>query len=187
MSKTLRTHIEKIVNLTDQEFDFINSLFAQKSYKKGQYIFQEGDNFAKHYFIGKGLLKLVFMDNDMYEHIVGFAMEDWWESDFEAFYTQQKTTMSLICLENTDVSYITYENYIKLCNELPKMERFFLEKAYYGFIAAQKRILFTLTSNTKERYQQLLKRYPTLVQRVPKSQLAAYLGVSRETLSRLAL
>ncbi|NQD72307.1 Crp/Fnr family transcriptional regulator, partial [Sphingobacterium shayense] len=62
-----------------------------------------------------------------------------------------------------------------------------LEKAYFGFIAAQKRILSTLTSNTKERYQQLIEKHPTLVQRVPKSQLAAYLGVSRETLSRLSL
>jgi len=187
MFETLRIHIEKIVKLTDQEFDFIRSLFRHKFYKKGQYIFQEGDNFAKHYFIGKGLLKLVYTDTDMHEHIVGFAMEDWWESDFEAFYTQQKTTMSLICLENSDVLYITYENYLTLCRDLPKIERFFLEKAYFGYIAAQKRILSTLTSDTKERYQQLIERYPTLVQRVPKSQLAAYLGVSRETLSRIAL
>lgn len=187
MYDALRIHIEKIINLTDQEFDFTRSLFSYRSYKKGQYLFQEGDKFAKHYFIYKGLLKLVYTDSNTREHIVGFAMEDWWESDFEAFYNQQKTTMSLICLEDSQVLYITYEKYTKLCNDLPKIEHFFLEKAYNGFIAAQKRILSTLTSDTTVRYQQLMERYPNLVQRVPKSQLAAYLGVSRETLSRLIL
>lgn len=187
MFEILRNHIEKIVPLTDHEFEFVSSLFTVKSYKKNHFIFQEGENLSRHYFVCKGLLKLVYTDSDAREHIVGFAMEDWWESDFEAFYMQQKTSMSLICLENTDVLYITLENYTRLCSTLPKMEHFFLEKAYFGFIAAQKRILSTLTSNTKERYQQLIEKHPTLVQRVPKSQLAAYLGVSRETLSRLSL
>lgn len=95
--------------------------------------------------------------------------------------------MSLICLENTDVLFIGFENYINLVRTLPKIEHFFLEKAYFGFIAAQKRIISSLTSDTKERYHQLIERHPTLVQRVPKSQLAAYLGVSRETLSRITI
>eukprot|EP01132_Coremiostelium_polycephalum_P011612 gene11612-14218_t len=67
------------------------------------------------------------------------------------------------------------------------MERFFLEKANFGFIGAQRRIISWMTSNAKERYLQLLKKYPSLIQRVPKSLLATYLGVSRETLSRLSL
>jgi len=55
-----------------------------------------------------------------------------------------------------------------------------------GFIASQQRILSLLSSNAKERYEQLLNQYPSLFQRIPKSQLALYLGVSRETLSRLS-
>ena len=186
MLEILRDHIQKIIPLSNSEFEFVSSCFTEKSYKKGQYIFQEGAYLSRHYFICKGLLKLVFIDSDAREHIVGFAMEDWWESDFEAFYLQKKTSMSLLCIEDTDVLYITFENYKKLCNTLPKIEHFFLQKAYLGFIAAQNRILSSLTSDTKERYVQLLERYPSLAQRVPKSQLAAYLGVSRETLSRLS-
>jgi len=186
MTEILRTHIEEIMPLTDEEFEFVSSLFTAKSYKKNQFIFQEDEYLSRHYFVCRGLLKLVYTDSDAREHIVGFAMEDWWESDFEAFYTQQKTTMSLVCLEDTDVLFITFENYSKLCSVFPKIKHFFLEKAYFGFIASQKRILSSLTSNTKERYQQLVDKYPSLVQRVPKSQLATYLGVSRETLSRLS-
>lgn len=187
MFDILRSHIEKIIPLTDPEFKLIASSFTARSYKKGQYLFQEGELLDRHYFICKGLTKLVYTDTDAREHIIGFAMEDWWESDFEAFYLQKKTTLQLICLEHTDVLFITLESYKALCQALPKLEHFFLEKAYFGFIAAQKRILSTLTSNTTERYRQLIERYPSLVQRVPKSQLAAYLGVSRETLSRISL
>lgn len=93
--------------------------------------------------------------------------------------------MSLECLEDTEVLCFSFEDYKKLCDGLQKMERFFLEKANFGFIAAQRRIISWLTSSAQERHEQLLKQYPTLIQRVPKSQLAAYLGVSRETLSRL--
>lgn len=187
MHDILKNHIEKIIPLTDSEFEFVAPLFTPKVYRKGQFIFHEGEYLTKNFFLCRGLVKLVYNDSDAREHIVSFAMEDWWETDFEAFYTQKKTTMSLICLEDTDVLFITYDDYKHLCNALPKIEHFFLEKAYFGFIAAQKRILSALTLNTAERYRQLIERYPNLIQRVPKSQLAAYLGVSRETLSRISI
>ena len=88
------------------------------------------------------------------------------------------------CLEDTDALGITLADFRGLCAALPKMEHFFMEKSIAGFMAAQRRILSLLTSSAKERYEQLVKRQPSLLQRVPKSQLAAYLGVSRETLSR---
>ncbi|WP_233524472.1 Crp/Fnr family transcriptional regulator [Mucilaginibacter conchicola] len=181
----LRQHIERIVALTDEEFAFIARHFSSRKYKKHQYIIQEGDEVKYHYFILKGLTKLVYTDDTAKEHIVSFAMEDWWESDFLAFYTQTKATMALICLEDTEVLCLNLEDYKKLCDGLQKMERFILEKANFGFLGAQRRIISLLTSNAKERYEQLIKLYPNLVQRVPKAQLAAYLGVSRETLSRL--
>ncbi len=185
MLETLRKHIEKIVPLTDAEATLILNHFSLKRYKKHQFIIQEGDAVNHHYFIVSGLTKLVYNDSAGKEHIVSFAMEDWWESDFYAFYTQTPATMSLICLEDTVMCCLTLDDYRKLCDEFSKMQKFFLEKANFGFLAAQRRILSWLTSNTTERYEQLLKQYPALVQRVPKSQLAAYLGVSRETLSRL--
>jgi CRP-like cAMP-binding protein len=181
----LREHIEKIVALTDEEYAFVNSHFKPKKYKKHQFLIQQGEVVACHYFVLKGLLKLVFTDDTDKQHIISFAMEDWWESDFYAFYTQTKATMSLECLEDTEVLCLSLEDYKMLCDGLQKMERFFLEKATFGFLGAQRRIISSLTSDIKERYEQLLKQYPSLIQRVPKSLIAAYLGVSRETLSRL--
>jgi CRP-like cAMP-binding protein len=185
MLNQLRTHIEKIVPLNDKEFELISSFFVCKKYKKHQFLIQEGEWVTNNYFVLKGLLKLIYNDDNGKEHIVGFAMEDWWETDFSAFYLQTKATMSLLAVEDTEVLCITLENYKKLCVALPKIEHFFLEKAYMGFIASQQRIISTMTTGIKERYGQLVQKYPSLVQRVPKTLLAAYLGVSRETLSRL--
>lgn len=186
MHNILREHIQKIVTLSDDEFAFVLTQFTTKKFRKHQFLIQEGEPVKFHYFVVSGLLKLVYTEDTGKQHIVSFAMEDWWESDFYAFYTQTPATMSLECVEDTEVFCLSLDGYKKLCDELPKMQRFFLEKATFGFIGSQRRIISWLTSNAQERYEQLLKRYPSLIQRVPKSLLAAYLGVSRETLSRLS-
>ncbi len=180
-----RDHIEAIVQLTDEEFDYIYSLLVIKEYKKNQLIIREGETVNYNYFILEGLVKLTFTDFSGKQHIVSFAMEDWWETDFPAYLNQTKASMDLHCLEATTVLCLSFENFNQLCARINKMESFFLRKASLGFIAAQKRILSLLTANAKERYERLIKLQPKLLQRVSKSQLAAYLGVSRETLSRI--
>jgi CRP-like cAMP-binding protein len=187
MHHELRTHIEKIVPLTDDEFAFVQAHFITKKFKKHQFLIQEGESVKYSYFVVSGLLKLVHTDDSGKQHIVSFAMEDWWESDYLAYFTQSPATMSLECLEDTEVCCFTLEDYRTLCAELQKMQYFFLQKANFGHIGSQRRILSLLTANAQERYEQLLKQYPALFQRVPKSLLAAYLGVSRETLSRFSL
>lgn len=186
MHQILREHIEKIVPLSEDEFAFIAAHFTVKKFRKHQFLIQEGEDVKYSYFVVSGLLKLVHTDDTGKQRVVSFAMEDWWESDYYAYFTQTKATMSLECLEDTEVLCLLLEDYKKLCDSSQKMQRFFLEKANFGFIGSQRRIISWLTSNSKERYEQLLKQYPSLIQRVPKSLLAAYLGVSRETLSRLS-
>ncbi len=186
MQEKLRKHIEKIVPLTDDEFAFVASHFTLKNFKKREFLIQEGESVKYAYFVVSGLLMLVFADESGKQHIVSFAMEDWWESDFLAYYSQTSATMSLQCIENTQVFCLSLQDYQKVCSGLQKMEHFFLKKSNAGHIGSQQRILTFLSSNAKERYEQLIKQYPSLVQRVPKTLLASYLGVSRETLSRLS-
>ncbi|KFF05692.1 Crp/Fnr family transcriptional regulator [Flavobacterium reichenbachii] len=185
MKEKLRTHIEKITALTDDEFEFVCKHFSSKKFKKHQFLIQKGDPVKHSFFVISGLLKLVYTDNESKEHVVSFAMEDWWESDYYAYFTQTEATMSLECLEDTEVLCFTLEDYKNLCAGSQKMQSFFLEKANFGFLGSQRRIISWMTSNSKARYENLLKQYPSLFQRVPKSLIASYLGVSRETLSRL--
>lgn len=185
MQEKLREHIEKRVLLTDEEFAFVLDHFRVKRFEKHQFLVQEGERVPYSYFVVSGLLKLVYTDESGKPHIVSFAMEDWWESDFGAFFTRNKATLSLECLEDTIVFCLSLDDFQKLCADLPKFERFFLQLAIASSMAAQQRILSLLATSAKERYEQLLSQHPALIQRVPKTQLASYLGVSRETLSRL--
>ena|SRR5690554_4612656 len=185
MKLELRGHIEEVMPVSDDQFNLIASYFVPQQFPKGKYVFRVGDRIPYTYFVVSGLLKLVHNDASGKEHILSFAMEDWWETDYYAFYQKGRATMSLKCLEETQVLRISLEDYHSLCASFPRIEHFFLQKATSGHIASQQRILSLLGSSAEERYAMLLKRFPSLLQRVSKSQLAAYLGVSRETLSRL--
>jgi CRP-like cAMP-binding protein len=181
----LRQHIEKTVKLTDEEFDIVSSYFVALQYQKKQYIFRQQERVSYVYFILSGLTMLVHTDDKGQEHILSFAMEDWWETDTGAFFQQTHTAMSLYCIEDTEMLRLSLEGYNAICARVPKMEHFFLQKANGGYIASQQRILSFQIADAASRYQWFLNRYPSLVHRISKTLLAAYLGVSRETLSRL--
>ena len=187
MKETLREHIEEIVQLTDDEFTYILSHFTPRTFKKHQIVVHQGDLVKYNFFILKGLMKSARTTPDGKEHIVQFAMENWWITDLEAFHNGINSKFTIDCLEETGTYALTLENKIKLCQELPKMEHFFHVKTTAGYIALQKRVLCFISSKAQDRYHNLIEQYPGLIQRVPKAMVASFLGVSRETLSRLAV
>ena len=186
MSTILRQHFEKITPLSDEEFEYILSHFTTKKLKKHQYLVQENDYVQYDYYVVSGLLKASHFDNDGKEYIMQFAMEDWWVTDYQAYFSAAKSTLNIDCIENTELLCLSLQNRDKLCAEMHKIEHFFRKKSNFGYVALQRRILSLLNSNAKERYEQFFQLYPSLFQRVPKTLIAAYLGVSRETLSRLS-
>ncbi|MFC6100389.1 Crp/Fnr family transcriptional regulator [Olivibacter domesticus] len=181
----LRRHIEQVVRLSDEEYAFVRQHFSIKYGKKGGLLIDKSEPVRYVYLVISGLLKLVYHDKTGREHIISFAMEDWWETDYPAWFSRQPASLSLQCIEDTQVYCLSLDSYQTICAKLQKMEHFFLQKANRGHMASQERILSFLTATPRERYEQVLRKQPTLLQRVPKVLLAAYLGVSRETLSRL--
>jgi len=65
------------------------------------------------------------------------------------------------------------------------VEHFFRWRTNKGYVAAQKRLLSFMNNDAKTRYEELMRLYPQLYSLDPKHLIAAYLGISRETLSRL--
>ena len=187
MSLELRQHFEKIISLTDQEFDYIFSHFTTKKLKKHQFLIQESNDVINDYFVVKGLLKAYYVDNAGKEHIMQFAMEDWWISDYQAYLSKTKATLNVDCIEDVELLCLSLHNRNKICSELHKIEHFFGQKSNTGYVALQRRLLSQLSNNAEERYRQLFSQYPNLFQRVSKTLIASYLGVTRETLSRFTL
>ena len=181
----LRTHVVKLASLTDAQFDYFFSFFKKKNFKKGQAIMSEGDTVDCEYFVISGCLKSFFINDDLKMSILQFAMPTWWASDYNALYNHTRATISVDCITDTEVLCLSNADREKLCGELHNAEHFFRWRTNKGYVAANKRLLSFMNSNVKCRYEELLKLYPELYNMVPKILIAAYLGVSRETLSRL--
>jgi CRP-like cAMP-binding protein len=89
------------------------------------------------------------------------------------------------CITDATVLCLTSADREKLCSEIHAVEHFFRWRTNKGYVASQKRLLSFMNNDARHRYEELLKLYPELYNLVPKNLIAAYLGVSRETLSRL--
>jgi CRP-like cAMP-binding protein len=184
MSQKLRQQIEKITPLTNTEFEYILSHFVPKKNRKHQFVVQEGQSVEYDFFIVEGCLKSYHTDSNGKVHIIQFGIEDWWITDYQAYYNQTSATLNIDCVEASDVLCLSYENREKLCSEMHKIEHFFRKKTNIRNVALQQRVLSLLCENAQERYDRLLEQYPLLFQKVPKHLIASYLGVTRETLSR---
>lgn len=184
VEKSLKDHLEKFTRITEKEFELVLQYFRHQQLKKNEYLIKSGASVDHTYWIKKGLVISSFNDSKGKEHIMQFAIENCWITDQQAFYNQSKAIFNIVCLEDSEVLCLSYTNREKLCADIPEMNTFFRKKANDSFVKQQKRLLTYMTSDAKERYDLLLQEYPGLVQRVPKKILAAYLGVTRETLSR---
>jgi CRP-like cAMP-binding protein len=181
----LKGHLAKTITLTNDEFNYFFSHFKPASFKKGQTIISEGDRVNCEYFVLNGCLKTFYVNEDQKMHILQFAMPTWWASDYGALYGGEKATVNLDCITDADVLCLTSEDRERLCKELYPLEYYFRWRSNKGYVAQQKRLLSLMNNDTKRRYEELMSMYPQLYNMVPKQLIAAYLGVSRETLSRL--
>lgn len=181
----LRKHIEEIIPINDEEFESIKPFFTIRKVLKNQYLIQQGDDAKYEYIIMSGIFRVFYLDEEGKEHIVQFATENWWMSDYIAYFNQKQANMYVVCMEQGEVLCLTLEGREKLSVTLHKMEHFFRIKLTKGFIALQQRIISLLSNNPEQRYKEFAVLYPNLMQKIPKKYIAEYLGVSRETLSRL--
>jgi CRP-like cAMP-binding protein len=181
----LRGHIEQTVQLNDEQFDYFFSFFKPISFKKKQSIINIGDKVACEYFILNGCLKTFFVNDDQKMHILQFATKTWWASDYDALYNNKRATVNIDSVTETNALCLFSEDREKVCKEIHEVETFLRWRSNKGYIGLQKRILSLLNNDARSRYEQLMQQYPDLYNLVPKHLIAAYLGVSRETLSRL--
>ncbi|MBS1605142.1 MAG: Crp/Fnr family transcriptional regulator [Bacteroidetes bacterium] len=181
----LKQHVLRFVRLTDDEIDRFVSHFEEHNYKKGQVVIGEGDRVDKEYFVLSGCLKAFFINDETKMYILQFAMPTWWTSDYAALYSNTRASINIDCVTDAEVLSLSNANREKICSEVHAIEHFFRWRTNKGYVAAQRRLLSLMNNDAKSRYEELMNLYPQLYNMVPKQLIAAYLGVSRETLSRL--
>ena len=181
----LKAHVSKIATLTNDEFNYFFDRFQTKSFKKGQTIIAAGDKVTCEYFVLNGCLKSFYINDDLKMFILQFAMPTWWASDYNALYSGDKATISVDCITDAEVLCLSNADREEVCNKIHQAEHFFRWRTNKGYVASQKRLLSMMNNDVKHRYEELMTQYPELYNMVPKQLIAAYLGVSRETLSRL--
>ena len=185
MFSLLHAHIEKRVHLTDEDFNIVAKYFVPKTIKKHQFLLNEGI-VCKHIgFVNSGCLREYTIDSKGIEHIVQFAIEDWWVSDLHSFLSGLPATNNIDALQDSEVLLLEKSAREELLDNCPKMERFFRLLIEANQIATRERITDSLGASAEERYLKFKKTYPKLFELVPQNQIAYYLGITPQSLSRI--
>ena len=185
MYELLHKKITESISITDEEFDFCKTLFLPKKLRKRQYLLQEGDVCKYTAFVTKGILRSYTIDNKGTEHILQFAFEGWWMGDLYSFLTDEPSMYNMEAIENCELLLISKPSWELLLEKIPAFERYFRILIQNNLIATQQRLMGTLSETAEEKYIKLINNYPGCLQRVPQHMIASYLGITRETLSRI--
>jgi CRP-like cAMP-binding protein len=183
----LRKNIEEVTPVSDGEIEFINSFFLLKKVRRAQFLLHEGDDVQYEYMVLSGIYRIYYLDDDGKEHIVKFAQENCWMSDYKAFFNRDRATMFIECIEGGQVLCLTLYGREQLSAQLHKMEHFFKVRLTNDYVALEEHVKLLLLNTARQRYDEFVKSHPGLMQRIPKKIIASYLGVCRETLSRIYL
>jgi CRP-like cAMP-binding protein len=176
---------KKNVQLTADEVDVLKSLFTLKKFRKHQYILQEGEVSTHDNFIIKGLARTYTVDDKGQEHILRFTPEDWWAGDIGSFLSKQPTVYNVDCLEDTEVLRITFDDLELLFEKVPKMNKYYRVLYQKSIVSYNTRLASALSKTAFERYQEFIQRYPQIEQRVSNHQIASFLGITPQSLSRI--
>lgn len=185
MFEVLHQYIQSKISISNSELDIVSACFTPKKIRKKQYLLQEGNVCNQLSFICSGCLRLYRVDEKGQEHIIQFGFENWWISDRESYITQQPSLYHIDAIEDSEVLITTPQQLFNLKNKVPAFDDMMQQLQAKNFVSIQKRINAALSYTAEEKYNDLLQHRPEIIQRVPLNMVASYLGITRETLSRI--
>lgn len=185
MSELLLENLEKYVHLEKEEKQQVLAAMHPRKLRKRQYFLQEGDVSTHSAYVLSGCIRTYFIDRNGFEHILQFAIEGWWASDLSSFIYQQPGRLNIDALEDSELLTLSRADQLALCEQCPKMEKYFRILSENSLASHQNRLLENLSLPARERYVNFVKRYPLFMQRLPQNQVAAYLGITPEFLSKI--
>lgn len=178
-------YLKKKIQLSEEDADLIRKAYQPKTLKKKEYLFRQGFGCDDEAFVISGSLRMFYIDNRGLEHVLYFAFQEWWIGDLAAFYQRSPSQLNAQALEDTELLVVNYEAKEELFAKIPALERLFRIIIQKHLTALQSRFLSTISESAEVRYQKLLERSPKIELLVPQHQIASYLGILPESLSRM--
>jgi len=185
MFEIFETYITANGDFTPEDLQFIRSLSIVKKVRRKEFLLQEGEVCRYKIFIAKGLLKSYYLRHDGTEHIMRFSPENSWATDPESLRNQTPAQSNIEALENSEVVMWTRESLAELFASIPAFKAY-MDRLISGALkSSHERIRMNLSYTSEEKYEDFIASFPDVFRRVPLHMVASYLGVSRETLSRI--
>jgi len=185
MFEKLLSFFERHLPLTDAQAAFAKTLFIPKKVKKGEILLREGDMCKYSMFVAYGCLRTYTIDNRGKEHILQFSPEDWWTGDMSSFVNGVPSQSFIDAIEDSEVLLFDSASLRKFIEQVPDSAVMFQTALQKSVAASNQRIFSSMSATAEERYNEFIKKHPSLLQRVPQHMIASYLGISPETLSRI--
>jgi len=177
--------LAKHIQLTEKEQAYFISLLMPKQIKKKQFLVRENEINTFSSFVISGCLRAYSVDRNGFEHIVQFAPEGWWIADIFSVISKQPGKLNIDALEDTQLFSLKRKDQEVLFETYPKFERFFRIITENSIAANHHRLMDYMGLTAQERYEGFCTRYPALIKRLPQKQVASYIGVTPEFLSKM--
>lgn len=176
---------EKKIELTESELQYIESLAVKKKVRKKQFLLEEGEVCVQQCFILKGCFRAYRISDDGSEHIIRFAIENWWITDLESYSNGTPSTINIDALEDCEILLWSKENFDLLLNDIPAFNSFRNGLIARSLNASQNRVYTSISFTAEEKYRNFLENNSDIANRIPLQMIASYLGLTRETLTRI--
>ncbi|MCB2377173.1 Crp/Fnr family transcriptional regulator [Hymenobacter sp. BT635] len=181
----LKAYLQNKLPLTDAQFGALGRVLVPKELKRQQQLVRQGEVGRYGAFVAQGCLRSFVVDKKGKEHVLQFAPENWWIADQYGLIHHEPALFSIDALEDSRVLLFGPDFYQQLPQLGPPFQAFFYELQQNSLQAMQKRLIATLSATAEERYLDFIRTYPSLTQRLPQRLIAAYLGITPESLSRI--
>jgi CRP-like cAMP-binding protein len=178
-------NVGKHIALNEKERNFFISILEPKSIKRKTIYLQVGEICKHSTFVIDGALKSFTIDKEGKEHILSFATKDWWIADMYSYISKKPAVLTIEAIADAEVLMMSWENQQLLFEKVPKFERFFRVLIENSLVANQQRLIDNLSLTAEERYVQFIKKYPLIPSCVPQHNIASYLGITPEFLSKI--
>ena len=170
--------------LAESEIELIKNAFVPKKFRKRQYFLQEGEVCKYSAFIVKGAMRQYSVDEKGTEHIVHLSIENWWAVDRESFVMLTPSIYNIDAWEDTDALLSTYAD-LNMLDQIPAIAEMIRKLDERHSIANQRRLNAAISLSAEKRYEEFASCYPEFLKRFPQHIIASYLGITKETLSRI--